>query len=221
MSPSPSDAPPADAARSAAAAFIRQHLVLCPAPALPGIVLHAAHPASGLSRLAGASPYWAYHWAGGTVLARHVLAHPHIVAGRHVLDLGTGTGVVAIAAARAGAASVTAADADLHAVAAAGLNAEANGVTLRCLHADLLDGPAPGEIDLVLAGDVFYAATLARRSLRFLDRCRIAGIDVLIGDPGRRHLPRHRLTEIARDRVPDFAEGELEAAVYVLKPRRS
>ncbi len=33
-------------------------------------------------------PYWAYAWAGGTVLARYVLDHPQIVAGRRVLDLG-------------------------------------------------------------------------------------------------------------------------------------
>ena len=52
-------------------------------------------------------PYWAYQWAGGTVLARHFLDRPETVRGRRVLDLGAGSGVVGIAAALAGASRVT------------------------------------------------------------------------------------------------------------------
>src|SRR6266705_2225067 len=54
-------------------------------------------------------PYWAFAWAGGQALARYVLDHPAIVAGRRVLDFGAGSGLVAIAAARAGATAATAA----------------------------------------------------------------------------------------------------------------
>jgi len=74
-------------------------------------------------------PYWAFAWAGGQALARYVLDHPEEVAGKAVLDFGTGSGLVAIAAACAGAAHVTAAELDPIALAAAGLNAAANGVS--------------------------------------------------------------------------------------------
>ena len=48
-------------------------------------------------------PYWAFAWAGGQALARYVLDHPQIVAGKRVLDFGAGSGLVALAAAQAGA----------------------------------------------------------------------------------------------------------------------
>ena len=57
-------------------------------------------------------PFWAFAWAGGQALARFVLDHPEVVAGRRVLDFAAGSGLVAIAAARAGAARVEAADID-------------------------------------------------------------------------------------------------------------
>src|SRR5580704_4962583 len=49
-------------------------------------------------------PYWAVAWAGGLALARHVIDHPELVAGRRVLDFAAGSGIVGIAAAKAGAA---------------------------------------------------------------------------------------------------------------------
>lgn len=156
-------------------------------------------------------------WGGGAVLARHVLNHPHIVAGRRVLDLGCGSGLVAIAAAKGGAASVVAVDTDPHAVVAARLNALENGVEVEAVRADLLDGDPPGA-DMVLAGDVFYNRALARRVLPFLRRCRDRGMEVLVGDPGRATLPRSRLREIARHDAADFGDGgrETSSAVYVL-----
>src|SRR4030095_4819282 len=75
-------------------------------------------------------PYWAFAWAGGQALARYILDHPHLVAGRHVLDLGSGSGLAAIAAAKARANRVLAADIDAFAIVAIDLNAEANGVAV-------------------------------------------------------------------------------------------
>ena len=51
-------------------------------------------------------PYWAFPWAGGMTLARHILVRPGTVTDRRVLDLGAGSGLVAIAAAMVGASEV-------------------------------------------------------------------------------------------------------------------
>lgn len=144
------------------------------------------------------------------MLARHLAEHPETVAGRTVLDLGSGCGIVAIAAARAGAAKVYATDHDRYAIAATELNAAANDVAVEVIAG--LD-PLP-QVDLVLAGDVFYDARPARQSAALLDRFLAAGIPVLVGDPGRRHLPRARLAEIAAYDVPEFGGGSVPAAVY-------
>jgi predicted nicotinamide N-methyase len=204
-------------------AFIQENLRLLPAPSVPEISLHTAHPASGLWRLLGREneipPYWAYHWAGGTVLARYLLDHPETAAGKRVIDLGTGSGIVAIAAAKCGAGCVTAIDVDPIAVAAAGLNAAANGVAIDAVCKDILDQPPP-EVDLCVAGDLFYNASLAKRALPFLAQCRNAGIDVLIGDPGRQPLPRSELRLLAGYAVADFGDGrdrpERMSGVYTL-----
>lgn len=196
-----------------ARALIAANLRLEPAPGLPEIRLYRAHPGSGLGRFAGgkSAPYWAHLWAGGAVLARYVLDHPEAVRGQRVLDFGTGSGVVAIAAARSGAASVEAADIDPFAAAAAALNAEANGVAIETVACDLLEGPAP-DCDLILVGDVFYDPDLAQRVTAALDRW---GIEALVGDMGRKPLPRERLGALASYDVTDFGQsGLIQATVY-------
>ena len=61
---------------------------------------------------------------------------------------------------------------------------------------------SPDGAEVVLAGDVFYSRDFAARVLGFLDRARAGGAEVLVGDPGRAYLPRHRLTEVAEHEVP-------------------
>jgi predicted nicotinamide N-methyase len=121
-----------------------------------------------------------------------------------VLDLGTGSGLVAIAAAMAGASEVRAADTDPDALAAVGLNASANGVAISSVLGDLT-ADAPTSADVVLAGDLFYEPALARAVTAYLDRCLEAGMDVLVGDVGRAHLPTARLVPLAEYPVTDFA----------------
>ena len=206
--------------RAAARAFIVANLPLRPAPGLPEIRIHTATPESGLRRLtAGRNPYWAWCWAGGLALARHILGHRELVAGRRVLDLGAGSGLGAIAAARAGATHVLAVDCDVEAAAAAEANAAANGVAVDVLHADLLDGLCPA-CDVVLVGDLFYDRAVAARATLFLERCVEGGAQVLVGDPGRAFLPLARLAPIADYPARDFGDsGEDEGRARVFSFR--
>ncbi len=169
-----------------------------------------------------APPFWAFAWAGGQALARHVLDHPEVVRGRRVLDLASGSGIVAIAAARAGAVHVVASDSDARARIATRRNAALNGVSLGVV-GDLVgdaaersstrrrgdgSGDVELDVDVVLAGDVFYEQPMARMMLDFLDEAAGAGIDVLVGDPGREYLPRRRVTALATYDVPGTADLE-------------
>ena len=209
--------------------FIKANTRVAPVRSLPEIRLHSAHEATGLWRLAETDedgsaappPYWAFPWAGGMALARHILDRPETVTGRRVLDLGAGSGLVAIAAAMAGASQVIAAEIDPYGVAALALNAAANGVAVAVVEGDLTTGPPPAT-DVVVAGDLFYERDLALRVTAFLDRCLSAGIDVLIGDPGRTYLPRARLRLLAEYVVPDVGEVEgnpaKPSAVFALEP---
>ena len=202
----------------ALARFIVANLPLTPARAVPEVLLHLARPTSGLHRLGlKHSPYWAYQWAGGTALARYILDRPEAVAGRRVLDIGCGGGLVAIAAAMAGAREVSAVDIDAAAVAATRLAATANGVEVVVSCADAL-AEEPPDAALLLAGDLFYAPRLAASAKAFFTRCSAAGLDVIIGDPGRAPLPLDRLTKLADALVPDFGDragNPCSGAVYV------
>jgi predicted nicotinamide N-methyase len=179
---------------------------LQPTPLVPEISLYCAENAYEVwSRTddgdeSAPMPFWSFPWAGGQALARYVLDHAGVVAGRRVLDLAAGSGLVAIAAALAGAAEVTANDIDPYAAAAQELNAKANGVQLTVATGDLLDVETDAEV--VLAGDVCYERELSDRMLAFLLRARIRGADVLLGDPGRTYLPRALLAEVATYDVP-------------------
>ncbi|MFL6051845.1 MAG: class I SAM-dependent methyltransferase [Actinoallomurus sp.] len=154
-------------------------------------------------------PFWAFAWAGGQALARHVLDHPRTVAGRRVLDLASGSGLVAISAALAGARSVTASDVDPLAATAIGLNTALNGVQVDILADDVLGRGVDG-VDVILAGDVCYDADLAAAMMTFLRAQRRRGLDVLIGDPLRPYLP-DGLTTVARYEVPGTANLEERA----------
>ncbi len=200
--------------------------MLAPVAGVPEVSIHKAHSRSGLGAALAESgldspPYWAYAWAGGTALARHVLDNPQTVAGRRVLDLGAGSGIVGIAAMKAGARSVVAAETDPLGAAAIGLNAEANGVPVPICQNDLtndLTSTGVPDAEVVLAGDVFYSGPVARRMLTFLQLCRDAGLAVLIGDPGRVDLPTDSLRLINRYEVPDVGGGQpTSSAVYTLR----
>ncbi len=209
--------------------LVARHTRRRPTPGLESIELYLADDIVTLSHALqlqtgdadAALPYWAVAWGGGLALGRYLLEHPALVAGRRVLDLGAGSGVVAIAAMRAGAASAVAVDIDPLAVAAIRRNARANGVRVRGLVRDVLAEPPP-EADVIVAGDCWYEAGLARRVLPWLRRARASGIDVLVGDPGRDLLPVAALEALATYEVRTTTELEdlhrTTARVYRLRP---
>lgn len=194
-------------------------------PAVPELVLHLADAMDplweDLQRELDAGelppPFWAFAWLGGQALARYVLDVPAEVAGRRVLDLASGSGLCALAAARAGAGHVSAVDVDPVSAAAVALNAEANRLVVDVDGRDLLDGPPP-DVDVVLAGDVFYDAAMSARVQPWLRAAHEHGVRVLIGDPVRHYLPQAGLVRLAEHDVPTTREleGALVKRVRVL-----
>ena len=138
-------------------------------------------------------------------LALHLRGNSGLVQAKRVLDLGAGSGLAGIIAAQAGAGLVLAADRDSTARAAIALNASANSVTIKVLAGNPLGQVLP-DVDVVLAGDVFYDPRTAPRILAYLERCAAAGALVLIGDPGRPALPRHRMARLADYPVRDMGD---------------
>lgn len=189
-------------------AFIRAETRLRPVPHTPEISLHVADEATALwqkteeelGAIGLPPPFWAFAWAGGQALARHILDHPAIVRNKRVLDFASGSGLVAIAAKMAGAAQVAACDIDDFAIAAIRINAEANRVDLDAIQADLV-GQDHGW-DAVLAADICYERDLAQRVTDWLFALNERGATVLIGDPGRSYLPTDRLERLAQYEVP-------------------
>ena len=188
--------------------FIRAHTRLLPVPHAPEISLYVADEATALwskteeelGEIGLPPPFWAFAWAGGQALARYILDHPDIVAGKRVLDFASGSGLVAIAAAKAGAAQVIASEIDAFAVAAIALNAAANGVSIETICGDVI-GRDEGW-DVALAGDVSYERDMAQAVTDWLAALNRRGATALIGDPGRAYLARERLVQIAEYRVP-------------------
>ncbi len=218
-------------------AFIRANTTVMTPPLVPEVKLHLAHEAvplwqkteEELGEMGLPPPFWAFAWAGGQALARHVLDNPHLVQGKSVVDLASGSGLVGIAAMKAGAASVLCADIDGFSVEAIHLNAELNeflppprvegsrvgggwqfdartptpphkGEGLTVTGIDLLASPPPA-CDVILVGDLFYEKDLAARVHAWLIKAEDRGSAVLIGDPGRSYLPRDKLEKVGEYKV--------------------
>ena len=200
--------------------FIRANTTVMAPPLVPELQLHLAHEAvplwqkteEELGEMGLAPPFWAFAWAGGQALARHVLDHPDLVRKRTVIDLASGSGLVGIAAMRAGAARVLAADIDSFSLEAIRLNAALNDVALDVTGEDLLASPAPS-CGVILVGDLFYEKDLAARVLSWLEAAEERGTVALIGDPGRSYLPREKLTKLSEHRVKvtrDLEDAEIK-----------
>jgi predicted nicotinamide N-methyase len=208
-------------------AFVRANAALASPPLVPELALHLATAVTPLWEATEAElqklnlppPYWAFAWPGGQALARYVLDHPALVAGKRVLDFGAGSGLVAIAAAKAGAHAV-AAEIDPFAAAAIRLNAACNAVAVEIESADVIGAPCAW--DAVLAGDMCYERPLAERLGAWLRRLPAL---VLLGDPGRSYFSADGLEELARYAVPTSRDledrDERSTGVWRLRPTPS
>lgn len=208
-------------------AFVRRNTRLVHVPDVPGVRLHLADDVAEMTRAVGRElghpdpplPFWAFAWAGGLGISRHLLAHPEEVAGRRVLDLASGSGLCAIVAMRMGAGSAQAIDIDPFSQAAVAVNARSNKVRIGFTLRDLLDAPPP-ECDVILAGDICYEETMSSRMLSWLGIAAWRGARVLIGDPGRTYLPSD-LDRVASYSVRTSRQLEStdtrDAGVYTLR----
>jgi len=195
------------------ARFVRANTAVARPPLVPEMALHLACEITPiwqatedwLRQTGTEPPFWAFAWPGSQALARHVLDHPALVAGRHVLDFAAGGGLAAIACARAGAASVEAAELDALAGAAIRMNAALNGASVTVTVADLVG--APCRWDLILCGDVCYEAPMTAHILPWL-RGLARTAEVWIADPGRAYLPAEGTVRLARYVVPTTMELE-------------
>ncbi|MFN3636632.1 class I SAM-dependent methyltransferase [Rhizobium rhizophilum] len=188
--------------------FIRQNTSVLSPPHVPEIRLHLASEVhdlwlkteEDLEAIGLPPPFWAFAWAGGQGLARYVLDHPEIVRGKRVLDFASGSGLVAIAAALAGAEEVLAADIDPWAKTAVRLNAALNTVSVSFTGEDLIGRSV--DVDVILAGDVFYDSDFARALVAWFGVMAKNGCLVLVGDPGRSYRPTEHLEALATYEVP-------------------
>ena len=194
------------------AAFIRHNTILTTARHVPEIKLHLATEITPIWQATETwladhqmePPFWAFAWPGGQALARHILDHPTLAAGKRVLDFAAGGGIAAIACAIAGAASVEASEIDPLALAAIALNAMANDRPVLAAH-DVVGESC--RWDLILCGDVCYEAPMTGHIMPWLiGMARSA--EVWIADPGRAYLPKTGLQAIARYQIETTLELE-------------
>ncbi len=188
--------------------FILDNTAVTVPPHIPEIRLHLADEAHDLwlkteeelEAIGLPPPFWAFAWAGGQGLARHVLDHPETVAGKRILDFASGSGLVAIAAKKAGAASVLAADIDPWTRSAIKLNSRLNDVEIAFTGANQIGEQV--DADVLLAGDVFYDKSFADALVPWFSALAAAGKTVVVGDPGRAYCPRPLMTPLATYQVP-------------------
>src|SRR5262249_12277441 len=115
----------------------------------------------------------------------------------------------AIASVLSGAGRVMANDVDQAAIWMAEINAAENGVKLEsCLEDLLLAPPGVPPVEVILAGDLFYARGMAARVEAWLRQALSLGAQVLVGDPGRAYLPREGLSLLESYEIPVSPEIE-------------
>jgi predicted nicotinamide N-methyase len=189
---------------------VRLHLITDSCP-----LWHATE--QELATLGIGDPYWGFCWAGGQALARYILDHPDVVAGKRVFIFGAGCGIEAVVAGLSGAGFILGSDTDPMAAEAARLNGPANGVTVETTTEDLIGAPLDG-FDVVLAGDMFYDPAFSRKVLAWFGALAADGLKVFLSDPCRGNLSDFPLKPLATYKAPSdvdiFGKYLMDTVVY-------
>lgn len=157
------------------------------------------------------TPYWAFSWAAGQAIARYLLDHPELVAGKRVFDFGSGCGLASIAAKKSGAAEVIASDLDPNAAIACQLNAAHNNVNVTTMVAEP-GPPSLCECDVLLASDVFFHWAENQRILT----SDAAPATTLVAMPHKRgFIPQ---SEFPMDQLEVLAEYEVKTVPTIERP---
>lgn len=157
------------------------------------------------------TPYWAFSWAAGQGLARYLLDHPELVAGKRVFDFGSGCGLASIAAAKSGAVEVIASDIDPNAAIACRLSSAHNNVTVTTVVAEL-GPPDLSHCDVLLASDVFFHWAENQRILT----SDAAPAITLVAMPHKRgFIPQ---SEFPMDQLQILAEYEVKTVPTIERP---
>lgn len=135
-------------------------------------------------------PFWCVVWPAAAVLSAYIMAHPEIVRGASVLDLGSGGGCCAIVAALCGAAHVVANDIDPLACTIAARNARYNNVTLTYAETDYVASHDRAAEDVILVSDMFYEEKVSATHFAWLKtQYHSFGKRIFIADAQRPFLP--------------------------------
>ena len=214
------------------AEFIRSATQLTAVPLVPELNLYLAsdiysvweQTEAALGQSGLPPPFWSVAWPGGQALARYLLDHRDLVAGRTVVDYGSGSGLVALAATKAGAAAVTAIEPDPLAREAIALNAAANSLRVPvCTGGVPAADQAP---EVAVAADVWYDQQLAELVSAYLGNATGHGASVLIsdvGDTGRKYFPRTGYRRLAAYELPSFVaiEGRERVTASIWQPSQA
>jgi len=165
-------------------------IVLTCLPGIPSIRLYLLSEdyhrgrlsATEAEKIMSEPPYWSFCWASGQVLARWILQHRHVVAGKTVMDFGARSGVIALAAAQAGARRVVALDIDPLACEAIKVNADVNEINVQ-VSEDFEKATSSG-VEVLFAADVLYDG----ENFPFLDQFVRVACQVYVADSRVRNL---------------------------------
>ncbi len=131
-------------------------------------------------------PYWAILWDSAIWLSEWLWAHPELVKGKQVLELGAGVGLVGLVAQWLGAKQVIQNDAHLPALALCAENARLNALhPPEPLLMDWRHWQHPERYDLVLGADIVYDRALHPSVQTVLEAALRPDGVALIVDPGR------------------------------------
>jgi len=130
-------------------------------------------------------PYGFLLWESAVGLARHLAAHPELVAGKTVLELGAGVGLPGLVARSLGA-EVWQTDHQPGALSLLRINAADNGLPPpQTFLADWRSWNHPTRYDVVLGADILYERAMHFYLETLFPRCLAPNGTLLISDPGR------------------------------------